>query len=51
MTLHVYKEQDMTQLLELLQRIKTDPSNPIYLMLLGRYTREDITKALDILGY
>ena len=40
-----------TQLLDLLQRIKTDPDNAIYLLLLASYTRPDIVAALDELGF
>lgn len=39
------------ELIDLLQRIRSDPSNPIYLLLLGAYSRQDIETALDTLGW
>lgn len=45
------KTKRKMQLLDLLQRIKSDPNNVIYLFLLGKFTRADIITALDELGY
>lgn len=39
------------QLLDLLQRIKSDPDNTMYLLLLAKFFRADIIIALDELGY
>lgn len=39
------------RLLDLLDRIKSDPNNAGYWFLLRRFTREEILAALDELGY
>ena len=39
------------RLLELLDRIKSDPTNYGYWLLLGKYDPDDIRRGLDELGY
>jgi len=38
------------RLMDLLDRIRSDPSNAGYLLLLKKYTREEIERALTELG-
>ena len=46
---YVFEKADY-QLKDLIDRIQADPSNAGYLMLLGKYSTEEIENALDEMG-